>query len=113
MSGIAQQIHENRLLGLYVDNAEDGLGIPSETITPEQAENLIKLAEARLGMIEAEKVRDEIPQDEIDQQAWFLTAADDPEKRRQIFSKGSLAKLAELKNAHAWGRWLKGLLTRP
>lgn len=36
-----------------------------------------------------------------------MDATDDPEKRKQIFSKASLKKLAELKDTGAWGRWLK------
>lgn len=37
----------------------------------------------------------------------FYLEGDIPEKRRQIFSGASLAKLAELKDAKAWGRWHK------
>jgi hypothetical protein len=58
----------------------------------EQAEQLIGLAEARLGMAEAEKPREEVTQEEVDLQTWFLTAADDPEYRKMIFSKGSMER---------------------
>ncbi|MET4016066.1 AbiV family abortive infection protein [Bradyrhizobium sp. S3.2.12] len=107
MSGVAQRIHDTRLMGLYVDSDGEALSIPSEAITAEQAGRLIRLAEASLAMAEAEKMRDEVPQEEIDLQAWFLGATDDAEKRKQIFSKASLTKLAELKDTRAWGRWLK------
>jgi AbiV family abortive infection protein len=112
LTGLAQRIHETRLLGLYVGNSEDGLTVPSEQIVSEEAAQLIGLAEARLGMAEAETVREDAPQEEIDLQAWFLTSVDDPEKRKQILSAGSLAKLAELKDVRAWGHWLKELFDK-
>ncbi|MCK1543703.1 hypothetical protein IVB12_17485 [Bradyrhizobium sp. 179] len=96
-------------MGLYVGNDDEGLSVPSEAITKDQADQLIRLAEAAVAMAKAESPRQEIPQEEIDLQAWFLKATDDPEKRKQIFSKGSMQKLAELKDTRAWGRWLKGL----
>jgi AbiV family abortive infection protein len=107
MTELAERIHDIRLAGLYVDNNEEGLSIPADAVTKEQAEQLIDFAEARLGMAEAEKPREAITQEEVDLQTWFLTAVDDLEHRKMIFSKGSMEKLAELKNAQAWGRWLK------
>ena len=107
MTDLAQRIHETRLLGLYVEHNEDGLTTPSEAIDKEETEKLIDLAAARFGISESEKVRDHIPQEEIEQQAWFLKQTDDPEARRYIMSGTSLARLAELKDARAWGRWLK------
>jgi AbiV family abortive infection protein len=107
MSRLARTIHETRLLGLDVDHGDDGLSVPAEAINREEAEQLIELAAARLDMAESEKLREHIPQEEIDLQAWFLKAADDPERRRQIMSAASLAKLAELRDARAWVRWLK------
>jgi AbiV family abortive infection protein len=112
MKGLAQHIHEKRLAGLYVGQDDDGLNIPSEVISPDEAGKLIGLAEARLTIAEHAKLRDEISQEEADQQAWFLTATDDPEKRKQILSSGSLAKLAEFKDANAWVKWLKELFDK-
>jgi len=112
MNGLAQHIHEKRLAGLYVGQDGDGLAIPSEAVNPEEARQLIGLAESRLALAESSKLRDEIPQEEADDQAWFLKATDDPEKRKQIMSGSSLAKLAELKDANAWVRWLKGLFDK-
>lgn len=83
------------------------LSIPSEAIGSEETDQLIELAAARLGMAESEKLREQIPQEEIELQAWFLNTADDPEKRRQIMSRVSLTKLSELKDSRAWVRWLK------
>jgi AbiV family abortive infection protein len=107
MTGLARRIHETRLLGLYVDHGEEGLSIPSEAVGKEETQQLIDLAAARFAISEAEEPREQIPQEESEQQAWFLRQTDDPEKLRYIMSGGSLAKLAELKDARAWGRWLK------
>ncbi len=109
MSDLAKTIHETRLGGLYVDSNEDRLSIPGDAISADQAETLLKLAEARLGMAESETVRAEVPAEELEMRSWFLRAADDPEKRKQIFSGKSLAKLAELKDTKAWAQWLKDL----
>jgi len=107
LTGMATLIHSTRLAGLYVEHDEDGLSIPEEAITAEQCSNLIELATARLGMAEAEKLRDQIPDEETELQSWFLKTTEDPERRRLIFSGGSMAKLAELKDARAWATWLK------
>jgi AbiV family abortive infection protein len=107
MTVLARRIHETRLLGLYVDHGDDGLSIPSEAIGKEETDRLIELADARLGMAEDVKLRERIPQGEIELQAWFLSATDDPTKRRQIMSEVSLAKLAELRDARVWARWLR------
>ena len=104
---MATLIHSTRLAGLYVENGEDGLSIPEEAISVEQCRNLIELATGRLGMAEAEGFRDQIPEAEIELQSWFLRSTEDTEKRRTIFSGGSVAKLAELKDARAWVTWLK------
>lgn len=107
LTGMATFIHETRLAGLYVEHDEDGLSIPEEAISAEQCRNLIDLAAARLEMAEAEKLRENIPDEEIEMQSWFLKMTEDPEKRRMIFSGGSMKKLAELKDARAWAKWLK------
>lgn len=107
MSGTAKDIHFKRLAGLYVESSDDGLGIPHEAITAEETNALINLAAARLAVAEGEKLRDHIPAEEIELQTWFLKTTEDQHKRRMIFSGGSLSKLAELKDARAWGLWLK------
>ena len=108
MKGLAQHIHDKRLAGLYVGQDSDGLSIPSEAISPDEAQNLIGLADARMQLAESAKLREKLEQEEIEQQAWFSQkASDDPEKRKLIMSRGSLAKLAELKDAGTWVKWLK------
>ncbi|WP_080672272.1 AbiV family abortive infection protein [Bradyrhizobium japonicum] len=112
MSGVAQRIHDTRLLGLYVDSDVESLVLPSRAVAEEEAKQLISLAEASIELAKTEKPREEIPQEEIDLQAWFLAATDDPEKRNQIFSKASMKKLVELKGSNTWARWLKDQFDR-
>ena len=107
LSGMATAIHSLRLAGLYVDHGDDGLGVPQDAISSEQCDALIKLAETHLAIVESEKLRDNIPPEEIEMQTWFLKTTEDPEKRRMIFSGGSMAKLAELKDARAWAQWIR------
>lgn len=108
MKGLAKHLHEKRLEGLYVGKDDDGLKIPSDAIRPDECERILSLAEARLAMATAEKLRENVPEEERSLREWFLKTTDDPERRRFIFSNGSLSKLAEQKNVQAWVRWLKG-----
>jgi len=112
MQTFAQQTHAKRLAGLYVDHAEDKLAIPAEAISLDEAESLISLAMTRLDVATSERFRGPLSQDELDLQAWFLTATEDIEKRRMILGKVSMTKLAELKDAQAWVRWLKELFDK-
>lgn len=107
MRDLARSIHEQRLRGLYVDSSADGISIPSLAINEERAKNLIDLAAAQLGMAEAEAPRTEISKDDLDLQEWFLMTVDDPEKVKRVFSKSSMAKLAELNESKAWAQWLR------
>src|SRR5215472_3811544 len=107
MSDFATKIHANRLAGLYVDDSDQGLKIPARAISPEQAQALINLANALLKSAENEKPREEIPQEEIELQAWLLAAFDDPERRRYILTTTSFAKLKELQDVRAWTPWIK------
>jgi hypothetical protein len=102
LEDFAQRLHAKRLAGLYVDQTEDTLSIPSEAIDSEEATRIIELAGTRYEMSANEKLRDHIPPDELELQTWFLAATDDPEKQRWILSRGSLAKLAELGDAKLW-----------
>jgi AbiV family abortive infection protein len=107
MRTFADHIHSKRLGGLYVNVGELGPEIPSEKIKEEEATSLIDLAAARLAMEESAKYREHIPAEELETQAWFLKAADDPETRKALFSSKSMDKLAELKDARAWAQWLR------
>jgi AbiV family abortive infection protein len=107
MRDTAPDIHANRIAGLYVDTDDSGLNIPSQAISPKQAQALIEGAEAFVALAESETPRDDIPQQETDLQIWFLNALDDPEKKNQIITVGSLAKLKLLGDVLEWTRQLK------
>ena len=106
-SALAESIHATRLAGLYVDTGEDILSLPQQAISAEECENLLRVATTRLTMAQSEVLREHIPADVVALQSWFLAATDDPEKRRMIFSRGSLSKLADINDAKAWTLWLK------
>src|SRR6266478_500135 len=103
----AADIHANRIAGLYVENGDGGLNVPSDAISSEQARALIGLAESLVKYAESEKPRDDIPQEEMDLQIWFLNAVDEPEKRKRIFSTQSFEKLKQLNNVIEWTRSIK------
>jgi AbiV family abortive infection protein len=103
----AADIHAIRLLGLYVENADTGLNVPSKAITAKQSQSLISLADLLVAHAESARPRDVIPQEEIDLQRWFLSAFDDPDKRKRILTKQSFENLQSLNDVVAWTQKLK------
>jgi AbiV family abortive infection protein len=103
----ANIVHEHRVRGLYVDYSDRGLSIPSEAISSEQADNLIRLAATALDVAEAERPRDDVPEEERALQSWFLNAFDEPQLRNRILTESSFAKLRELRDVSKWTQWLK------
>jgi len=106
MQGLARVIHGKRLNGLYVDSNESGLSEPHNAITPDEAGNLIRLAEARIELAKSREPSALTPEDQ-EQQAWFLRTATDPRTRTLVMSSGSITKLGELKDVRAWVQWLR------
>ena len=106
---LARRIHETRIAGLYVEIDQDGLHVPTEAVDAKQADEIISLAEARIEMCEAENLRFDFSQEELEIQSWFIEKSEDPESRKMIFSSASLKKMAELKSGLKWGKWLKSL----
>jgi AbiV family abortive infection protein len=99
---IARKIHENRLQTLYIDPINPNLA----SITEEQANGLISLANTRLNMERLTDFR-ELDDGRKAELQWFFAAMDNPELRRMIFSKGSLDKQAEFGDDFgAWMKWL-------
>jgi AbiV family abortive infection protein len=107
MRDAAANIHAKRIAGLYVENNDDGLNIPSQAVSPQQSQAHIAAADALVRHAESDAPRDDIPQEDIDLQLWFLSAVDDPEKRNRIFTASSLSKLKELNDVGQWTRSLK------
>ncbi len=108
----AADIHAIRLLGLYVENADTGLNVPSKAITAKQSQSLLSLAEILVTHAEGATHRKEIPQEEIDFQMWFLSAFDDPDRRKRILTKQSFEKLSSLNDVVVWTRQLKADIER-
>lgn len=103
----AGTLHLQRMAGLYVNYEEDELQIPSEAIDAEYCSLLLNLVTSQIEMAAAEKLRENIAQEDIDLQIWFLSISDKPENKNVIFSHASFEKLAELKDAKAWILWLR------
>ncbi len=101
--GLAQEVHETRKRGLYFDPAG---APPREAISADEAENLLKLVEARLGMARNVKLAPPDSERAADIR-WFMDATADPEARTQIMSGASMKKLAELGSVPEWVSWLR------
>jgi AbiV family abortive infection protein len=110
MREIAQVIHATRIAGLYAEDEQGRIQVPRDAIAREQAESLVAMARARFGMIGSYEARKRPSDAERALQEWFLTISSDDKKRAVLFAPASMAKLAELQDAHAWMTWLKGQL---
>jgi AbiV family abortive infection protein len=109
---LAETLHEQRMAGLYVDYKDESLSIPADAIDAKYCADLLDLADAQVQMAEAEKLRENITQGDLDLQAWFLSITDKNENAQTIFSAASVAKLTELNDAKAWVLWLRGEFDR-
>ncbi len=102
----AADIHENRLLGLYVERTELSFNIPMDAISEKQAQAIIRLAEGVVAAGEAEEPRD-VPPEEHELQGWLLNAFDDTELRTRILNKESIERLKAADNVASWARSLR------
>jgi AbiV family abortive infection protein len=107
MREMAEVIHATRLAGLYAEDEDGNVQVPRDAIPREQAENLVALARARLGITRSYEARQEISEADRELQAWFLGISADEKRRAFLFTAPSMAKLAELQDARAWMVWLK------
>jgi AbiV family abortive infection protein len=112
MRGFAKRLHEKRLTALYVDLGSDGLSIPADQVSKEDATRLIDLAEARLSLSESPNLREGKTPEDITLQRWFLGVSSDIEKRKFIFSGRSMDQLADLASAREWILWIKDELEK-
>jgi hypothetical protein len=101
--GLAQEVHETRKRGLYFD--PEGVP-PREAISANEAENLLKLVEARLGMAQNVKWTP-LDRERAADIRWFMDTTADPEARTQIMTGASMKKLGELGSVPDWVRWLR------
>lgn len=107
MRDLARFIHETRMVGLYAEDQDGNVQVPRDAIPPAQAENLINIATARLGMARSIDPDAPISDDDRELQWWFLETSLDDRRRQFIFTGPSMTKLAELQDAKAWILWLK------
>lgn len=101
---LATTLHERRLESLYTDPKNP---LPfGDRMKDGEAKMVVEFVRPRL---ELEKSSDLTPFEstDVEEIKWFFTSVDDPEKRKQIFSSTSLAKLAELGNGKGWIKWLR------
>ena len=100
--GLAKAIHAKRLSSLYVDALNPTS--PGKIITKAELDNIIALAEARYAGTTREE--NELTDQEKTVINWFMSASNDINERKYIFSGASNAKLAELGDAKKWINWL-------
>lgn len=101
---LATTLHERRLETLYTDPKNP---LPFDhRVKGAEAKMVIEFVRPRL---EIEKLSNLTPFEpgDVEEIKWFFSSVDDPEKRKQIFSGTSLAKLAELGNGKEWIKWLR------
>lgn len=102
---LANKIHLIRLSGLYVNTDQD-MNDPSSSVSPEEAQNLISITEARIKMEECSDIK------EPDQKTkgdfiWLESAVEDPERKKLILGKKSIDKLKEFDgDAAKWISWM-------
>jgi AbiV family abortive infection protein len=103
---LATSLHERRLASLYTDDKNP---LPVEArIDENDAKMITELTRARL---EYEKGKEFLACDEVDIQnlTWYFSAIEDSEMRKQVFSRASRNKLAELGSGREWLKWLRQL----
>lgn len=106
LQGLANSVHLTRLSTLYVN--------PSDTVEPklrlsqQEADEITKLAEARLEMEKSKTMLDpDDPSINKEELKWFLESNTDPDKFKLIFGSKSQEKLVEIGNVRDWVHWLK------
>ncbi len=106
---LVQGMHKKRLDSLYVSLTSDEIILD---ILAEEAENLVKFAEARLDMEEMSSAN-QLDTNKIEEYKWFIDAHEDEEKKKFIFSKTALnARLSYDglpigERMYGWIKWLK------
>jgi AbiV family abortive infection protein len=99
--GMAQMLYGKKLRYLYADVDIAELEKP----TPEEVETLLSMTEALLGRESSIELKEPTPE-EREMLRWFLSAQDQPELRRHIFSKSIFNKIGELGGLLPWIKWL-------
>jgi len=102
--GLARKLHERRLIAVYVNPNSDKP--PRDIISKKEADDIVKMVEARINLEENTKISKPSEKDSTAME-WFLTASQEENKKKLLFGKKSLDKLAEFNgNSKKWIRWL-------
>jgi len=104
--GLAKEIHETRLRGLYVTTDIDSVALPKDHVEEAEARRLVSLATSRLELDKCYELK-ALSEEEQDNLSWFLTVTDESDKRRLILGPPSMEKLAELGSPRKWMAWLR------
>lgn len=107
----AERAHTMRLASLYVDANADLTDLPpKEQVRPDDAEQALSPARARLGY---ERDRGTPIGEMDDLTAWFLDAMADPERSRLLLSRPFIAQFeAMMGDVRAWVGWAQGEVAR-
>lgn len=100
---LVRSVNEQRKAGLYFDPYA---APPRDAISNEEAQSLIDMAAARIGM-ERARAWGPLDDDRSADVRWFVAHTRDRDSRRQIMSKASMEKLAELGSVPKWVAWLR------
>jgi len=104
--GLARQIHEIRLRGLYVSINEPTFQLPRKVIKEAYTRSLISLVGTRLEMAKLSRFRP-LGKERKSDLSWFLSITKEEEERKIILGKASMNRLAELGNSYKWIKWLR------
>jgi AbiV family abortive infection protein len=107
----AERAHAMRLASLYVDAKADLTDVPpSEQVRPEDAQQALSLAQARLGY---EQERGTPSGDVDDLTEWFLDMMSEPNQSRLLLSGPFIAQFEAMKgDARAWVNWARDEVAR-
>lgn len=107
-TGLAQRLHDRRMLGLYVDSHDGGLSIPMDAISQEETVTLLRFVTSCIEIARVSRGDGLVDDTAVsERQQWFSDVTDDPERRRLVMGAKSMARLKELGNVPEWVSWLK------
>lgn len=109
--GLASRIHETRLDATYVDLVGDELWLPQDSVSREQAENIVGMTEARIEIFGSPTFKAVSPK-RLELLRWLAKATEDLEDRKAVFANQSMAKLAETRDTEEWIEWLRGAIDK-
>lgn len=100
---LASTMHQKRLDSLYVSHMEDDQILE---ISPQEAEQTIRLAEARLALEEG--ISGEVPDpDVLEALNWLFETIADEDRKKFVFSRHSIDELDSRKSVLAWVQWIR------